>query len=158
MIFSSLITRTNREEQRVAVALLSSPLPSWWSRIQRHFSGFAFSLSSRCDKYREPSPGSRLERAGVTSAVLGGSSPAQPRFSTAGIADTTFTPWAANQDILLVLRCVRCDWDAQVCLLIAFICRLEFPFCNKSHTPFFVLFVGWWFFFFFLKVIALLMG
>lgn len=61
MIFSSLITRTNRGEQRVAMALLSSLLPSWWSTVQSHFSGLAFSLSNRYDKYRQPNPRGRLE-------------------------------------------------------------------------------------------------
>lgn len=138
MIFSSLITRTNREEQRVAVALLSSPLPSWWSIIWRHFSSFAFSLSSRCDKYHRLNPGGRLDGARVTSAML--SAPLQhnrccPR---QGLLTSPLPLRQLVRTSLLVLRCVRCDQDAEVCLFIAFICRVEFPFCNKSHVLFLV--------------------
>ena len=63
MIFSSLITRTNRGEKRVAVALLSSLLPSWWSTVSRHFSGLAFSRSNRYDKYHQLNPRGRLEES-----------------------------------------------------------------------------------------------
>lgn len=55
-----------------------------------------------------------------------------------GIADIAFTPSAANQDVSTCSEAVRCDRDAEVCLFVAFICGLVFPFCNKSHVVFFL--------------------
>lgn len=63
----------------MAVALLSSPLPSWWGTVRRPFSGLAFSRSNRYDKSHQRSPRGRLEQSRAALGDLGG---AQRLFSS----------------------------------------------------------------------------